>query len=326
MAFLPAQILVDDHYQVCGWNRVLEKWTGISRKQAMKLNLLEAYPHLKTPRYFGRLRQVFETGSPAVYSETFHKHFLPIDINIKGETVQMIQRTHIRKLPGNQPLAFIAIEDLTKQYHQMLEIRNEMRQRVIIEEENREHSELLHLVSDLQSNYLTTGDSKQFFNHLIEKLSVYTNCQLGFIAEFSEENQEQGLQVRAISNRSPHSHVAKFLSRHENLQVVFGGKTEVFGQILRTKNAVHVAKPIDTTNSKKIPSGHPGIDNFLGMPLLYGDEVLGVVGLANAPAALEEELYEKLKPYLKSCAHLMHAMSLEEERKRNQQALKIRAE
>ncbi len=318
-------LIVDDRYNICGWNRILEKWTGISSDQAKKTNLLQAYPHLKTPQFFSRLQQVFSEGNPAVYSEGFHKHFLPIDIEIKTNQVRMIQRTHVRRLPDVKPLAFISIEDLTNQYHQLAEIRDEIRQRKLIENDFRDHFNLLNLVSDLQTNYLISGDSKQFFNHLIQRLTVYTDCKLGFIAEFSTKNSGKGLLVRGVCNQSTNPYVAKFLNRYENQQVIFGGNTEVFGKILSSKEAISIENPIDAGDTEKYPTGHPMIQNFLGMPLLYGNEVIGIVGLANAESRIKEAEYERLKPYLKSCAHLIHAMHLEEERKANQEALKNRA-
>jgi len=319
-------LIIDEQYNVCGWNRVLSKWSGISCEQAQQINLLQAYPHLKKPQFWGRIQQVFLEGNPAVYSEGFHKHFLPIDYELKGKNVRMIQRTHIRRLPGKKPLAFISIEDLTNQYHQLTEIREEMRQRKLIEKNFRDHFNLLNLVSDLQTNYLVSGDSKQFFDHLIQRLTVYTDCELGFIAEFSSQNSTDGLQVRGVCNQSSNPFVAEFLSRYENQQVVFGGKTKVFGAILETKDAISIENPIDAADTSIYPTGHPMIQNFLGMPLLYGNEVLGIVGLANAPQRIKEAEYKMLQPYLKSCAHLIHAMHLEEERKADREALKNRAD
>ncbi len=318
-------LIIDEQYNVCGWNRVLAKWSGISCKQATNINLLKEYPHLKKPQFWGRLQQVFLEGNPAVYSEGFHKHFLPIDYELKGKKVRMIQRTHVRRLPSKKPLAFISIEDLTNQYHQLAEIREEMRQRKLIENEFRDHFNLLNLVGDLQTNYLISGDSKQFFDHLIQRLTVYTDCELGFIAEFSSQNSVDGLQVRGVCNQSLNPFVAQFLNRYENQQVVFGGKTKVFGTILETKNALSIENPIDAADTSIYPTGHPMIQNFLGLPLLYGNEVLGIVGLANAPQRIKEAEYELLKPYLKSCAHLIHAMHLEEERKADREALRNRA-
>ncbi len=318
-------LIIDERYDIHEWNNVLAKWTGTSPRQAKQLNLLQQYPHLREPRFWGRLQQVFSEGNPAVYSEGFHKHFLPIDYELKGKEVRMIQRTHVRRLPGDRPLAFITIEDLTSQYHQLAEIREEIRQRKIIEEEFRNHFNLLNLVSDLQTNYLITGDSNQFFDHLIQRLTVYSDCEFGFIAEFSPQNHEDGLIVRGICNRSSDPEVAKFIKRYENQDVVFGGKTKVFGTILKTKEPVSVDNPIDLTNIATYPAGHPIIQNFLGMPLLYGNEILGIVGLANSPQRIPKTEYESLRPYLKSCAHLIHAMHLEEQRKADREALKKRA-
>jgi len=117
--------IVDRSLSVLLWNRTLTEWTGITEQRALQTNLVELYPQLGESRYRRRFEEVFETGCPAVFSSTLHKHFLPAKTLRGGGDGLMIQQTTVCPERRDPSTALIVIEDVTAQHHQIQALRIE---------------------------------------------------------------------------------------------------------------------------------------------------------------------------------------------------------
>lgn len=148
------------------WNNKLEEWTGFSRSEMIGTDLSDRFPNVREPRYFQRLKQVFDTGMPAKYSAALHKHFLPVPVRhglngLAGEF--MVQETEIRLFSNEPKLAFCTIQDFSFQYGQVNQLKNERADLVQMKEQlertnrrlrtrNDELDEFCHVAShDLQN-------------------------------------------------------------------------------------------------------------------------------------------------------------------------------
>ena len=69
-------LVIDKQMRVLFWNACLEDWTGVARAQALGRDVRERVPALWEARYAGRLRDLFEGGSPAVFSSQLHPHLV----------------------------------------------------------------------------------------------------------------------------------------------------------------------------------------------------------------------------------------------------------
>ena len=115
--------IVDRSLSIVLWNRTLVGWTGISEERALHTKLNTLYKHLNTAAYRRRFEDVFETGSPALFSSTLHRHFLPVN-TLRGDGL-MIQQTTVCPQSGDVPLALVVIEDVTAQHLQIQALRAE---------------------------------------------------------------------------------------------------------------------------------------------------------------------------------------------------------
>lgn len=118
-------MVIDADLRVIQWNRTLADWTGVSRQQASGAPLRELYASLADGPYERRLREMFDTGLPVYFSETLHRHFLPIPPQGGLPIERMIQRTRARLLPGKRGRALITIQDVSIQYHHLGELKAE---------------------------------------------------------------------------------------------------------------------------------------------------------------------------------------------------------
>ena len=133
--------VIDDQFRVLYWNATLASWTKIDASAIVDKNLIDRYPHLKDSRFRSRIDRVFTTGSPVVFSAALHHHFLPIVMTDDGLRPQMVQETVVRRCQHSSKCAVISIENVSRQFRQLDELRRE-RHRL------RHHQEILKKRSD----------------------------------------------------------------------------------------------------------------------------------------------------------------------------------
>ncbi|MEM8944381.1 MAG: ATP-binding protein [Planctomycetota bacterium] len=128
-------LIIDRDLVIVEWNRTLVEWTEIPKEIAIGETLTELFPNLRDQRYLERLTQVFDSGFPATYSAAFHKHFLPAPARHGLECLMMIQQTEVRRLPESTDHALITIQDVSFQYLQLMQLKQERSELVRTQEE-----------------------------------------------------------------------------------------------------------------------------------------------------------------------------------------------
>ncbi|NUP96048.1 MAG: GAF domain-containing protein, partial [Planctomycetaceae bacterium] len=74
------------------------------------------------------------------------------------------------------------------------------------------------------------------------------------------------------------------------------------------------------------PAGHPPLDAFLGLPLIIGEDLVGMIGLANRPGGYHEELLERLEPLVATCSTMVRSIRIARQREReHEQRLELEA-
>ncbi|NMC73736.1 MAG: response regulator, partial [Geobacteraceae bacterium] len=68
------------------------------------------------------------------------------------------------------------------------------------------------------------------------------------------------------------------------------------------------------------PPGHPPIRCYMGIPMFFGGELVGVAGIANREGGYSEDTARFLEPFISACATVIHAF-----RKDREQAAAMRA-
>ncbi|MFH1033007.1 MAG: PAS domain S-box protein [Pseudomonadota bacterium] len=100
-------------YVVLLWNRCLEQWTGLASQDLVGRDIRERFAHLGQARFAGRLEQVFQTGSPTIFSSQLHHYVIPVP---RPEGSFRHQHTIVSALPDQRERGFhalFAIQDVT---------------------------------------------------------------------------------------------------------------------------------------------------------------------------------------------------------------------
>ena len=167
--------------EVLSWNRTLVDWTGISKAEALRMKLCDRFPNLLSPRYYSRLMQVFRDGTTAVYSAALHKHFIPCPAGHGWTKQLMVQQTHVRLFSSTPPCALATIQDVTSQYVQLNELRQERSQLVSIKHK------LEHTLDELQFEIAERRSIEVALRKAKEAAEAANRAKSEFLANMSHE-------------------------------------------------------------------------------------------------------------------------------------------
>lgn len=127
--------------------------------------------------------------------------------------------------------------------------------------------------------------TRQLFEALLDDLIALTRSKCGFIAEVHYDSED-------------HPHVE--LAAHKGIMA--DKLAELYGEVLNSKTAVtlHGAK------------GHPGMKHFFASPVVFGTDLVGVIGVANCPQGYPASSAADLAPLLGIYGQIIHAYRTEQ--------------
>jgi PAS domain S-box-containing protein len=164
------------------------------------------------------------------------------------------------------------------------------------------------ILQSTQSLSISHAHSKIIFDKVLDDLLEITSGEYGFIGEvlYGEEGQPY-LKTKAITNIAWNSKTEKLYSSQKELGLEFHNLDTLFGKVLTTGEKVISNDPINDPRGGGLPIGHPEMHSFLGIPIRFGGELIGMVGLANKPDGYFESDIKKIEPYLDSCSTVLEA-------------------
>ncbi len=182
---------------------------------------------------------------------------------------------------------------------------------------------LLDIIRRAQQAYIANkGEAKTLGAFLDDALEL-TDSLHGFVAEVVEEGGGLVAKVKAFSDASPEKRFAPFAKAYEGREIVFRKTDSLIGELLSTGQPIISNDPKNDPKAKGLPSGHPPIDNFLGVPLFAGSRIVGVLGLANRPMGYRPDDVTFLQPALGTCANIIEAARREVMRRQAEDQLAL---
>ncbi|MCP4541248.1 MAG: PAS domain S-box protein [Chloroflexi bacterium] len=156
--------VLQEDFTVLFWNSCIEDWTRISRSQLIGKDIGTLFPHLREPRYTGRLGSIFEGGPPVIFSSQLHKYVIPAPLRDGQLRVQHTTVTPVPAPDGAAFYALFAIQDITELTHRIREYRA-MRDQALEETKERRQAEVA-----LQKQTHALRESERRF-HTLAKMS-----------------------------------------------------------------------------------------------------------------------------------------------------------
>ena len=163
----------------------------------------------------------------------------------------------------------------------------------------------LHAAQDL---FISQPNSSSAFDQLLSILIRQTGTDYGFIGEVLRDDRGQPyLKTHAITNIAWSPETRALYEAHKQSGMTFFNLKSLFGAVMTTKEPVISNDPGHDLRRCGLPHGHPRMDNFLGLPIKVGGELIGMVGVANRTGGFDESIIYQLEPLLLTYGNLIQA-------------------
>ena len=170
-------------------------------------------------------------------------------------------------------------------------------------------NELLRAVKDVQALFISETDPKRVFQGLLKILVQFTQSEYGFLDEvLAREDGTTFKRNLAITDISWDDASRRLFDQLASAEYVFPNLDNLAGAPVTLGRVVISNNPACDRRSGGLPSGHPPLGCFLGIPLHSAGKMVGVAGVANRPGGYTEEVAEFIEPLAATCAGMIAAL------------------
>ncbi|MBL1177414.1 PAS domain S-box protein [Pantanalinema sp. GBBB05] len=200
----------------------------------------------------------------------------------------------------------------------------------------RRTNQLLSAISQAQTQFIANADPASLFDNLLETLLQLTDSEYGFIGEilyhpnghpyvdesYLKRRGEPYLKTKAITDIAWNEAMHQLHDIQAAPGMEFHNLRTLFGQVMVTGQPLISNHPSTDPRRGGLPEGHPPLQAFLGIPFYRGEQLVGMVGIANRPAGYTEALITELEPFLTTCASTIEAYRNDTRRQQVEVALR----
>ena len=191
------------------------------------------------------------------------------------------------------------------------------------EEKTQRYRDMLESIRHAQAQFLVDRNTATIFDGLLRDLLALTDSEYGFIGEVLHTAEGQPyLKTHAITNIAWSEETRRLYDANAPTGLEFLNLQTLFGEVLTTGKPVMTNDPSRDPRRGGLPQGHPDLLAFLGLPFHYGDQLVGMVGIANRPGGYDADTVEYLQPFLSTCAHLVEAYRTDRHQRQTDEALR----
>lgn len=189
--------------------------------------------------------------------------------------------------------------------------------------ELRKREQLASAIVNVQSAFILTQQRATAFDALLQQLLQITDSDYGFIGEVLFENEQPYLKTYALTNIAWDDATRAFYQEKAPHGMEFRNLNTLFGAAMREQRVVISNDPTNDPRRGGLPSGHPDLNAFLGVPIIFNGAMNAMIGLANKPGGYSHADIDFLQPLLACIGQLVHARKVYELTGDYQEQLKL---
>lgn len=219
-----------------------------------------------------------------------------------GEIRWMLERGNVvRDSEGNPRHMLGVVQDITD--------------RKRLEQDLAQQKMLLALLQNALSNFVVTNNIRGTADFLLDGLITLTASEYGFIGEILQDAEGAPyLRTQAITNIAWNDETRHFYAEHAPTGMEFRKLDNLFGHVILSGEPLIANDPAHHPHSGGLPQGHPPLKAFIGVPIYYGKELVGMYGLANRADGYSPELLSFLRLFNTTYASIIQAARVTEQR------------
>lgn len=277
-----SMVTVDLAGNIASWNPGATRLTGYSEIEMVGRSVEVLFPDEDRPQ----LEQVI---IPTLLKE----RSLDIDVPLKkkdGSIAYLGLALSVIPDASGAPVGFLGVS---------VDVTNLKLCEIALQENNG----LLTAIRRLQSIMISVQDKRVALKETVSTLLTITGSEHGFLGELRDDGTGQPhIRAYVVQTRSEDPEVLGFFQTNSEQPVEFHRSDSLIGHVIHRKEAILTNAPSSDPRSTGLPLGHPPILSFAGLPLKIGDEMVGMLGLANRPGGYDQALISHIQPLLECCA------------------------
>lgn len=171
----------------------------------------------------------------------------------------------------------------------------------------RKKVDFLHnTINNLNERFIKSNDNNhKAFKSVLDDLIDITDSEYGFIGEVFYDDEKPWLKTYALTNIAWNKESQELYNEYHIKGFEFKNLDTLFGYTLKTKEITISDDPTNDPRSGGLPGKHPDLNKFLGIPILYHEELIGMIGLANKPNGYSEEEVDFLLPLIENISNVI---------------------
>ena len=167
---------------------------------------------------------------------------------------------------------------------------------------------LFQVISHLQEQFIREPEPALMFDGLLQDVIALTDSEYGLVGDVLQDGEGRDyLKCYAFSNIAWDEETRRFYEENKRTGFVFKKLDNLFGQVITGRAPVLANDPARAPGHAGIPSGHPELRAFLGIPVWYGERLVGEIGLANRPGGYDQALLDQIQPVVEACGRIIVA-------------------
>ncbi len=207
---------------------------------------------------------------------------------------------------------------------QYFSVRTDVTQQKQLHAEERRQQRLLNLLRETLQQFNVDRNLGNAVNRLLDGVLLLTESAFGFVAEvLYEPIGHPYLSIKAVTDISWDETSRAMYQKMQATGAGFKSLDSLYGAVILAGRPLISNDPQNDPRSRGLPTGHPPLTAFMGMPIYSGDCLLGMLGLANKQDGYDAGSVEFLAPFTETCANLIETAGKND---RQQQAVDDLAE
>lgn len=187
--------------------------------------------------------------------------------------------------------------------------------RVRAERSTVRYDKLLTCIGQAQELLVQETEHNQLFETLLTSFIDLSESEYGFIGEIlAGPDGQPFLHTHAVTNIAWNEETLAFYEDKKKTGMEFTNLDTLFGAVIRNGELVLANDPANDERSGDLPKGHPFLHAFMGMPVHFGNKLVGMIGLANRKGGYDKALADFLQPLVKTYGQVNEAHAVDRQR------------
>ncbi|HSR68296.1 MAG TPA: PAS domain S-box protein [Acidobacteriota bacterium] len=155
----------------------------------------------------------------------------------------------------------------------------------------------LQALTDAMMGYLESGDLAKAAGAILDEALCQTQSEYGFVAAVMDGPDlrilvHKGFKWDKTVNREIYDAAHRHLQEHG--YIPFAKLDNMAGRVAAHGEVVLANAPSKDSRAAGLPAGHPPLNSFLGVPAMKGEQVVGMIGVANRPGGYQSGDQQKI--------------------------------